>query len=218
LGGFVTFAYGAVGRRGRHPIEGAIPPPPPFGRGFDVQSRAWRAGSGGRGSGAGGCAAVAAAGGGSGGQRRVHLAGVAAVGSGEAGGGSGAGGRWQRRAAAGSDGRGRGGCGCGGCDSGGRGSGGRGSGGRGRLRCCYVAWLEGVGGTSKGGLGKDGGEVAAHAGSSSSVAWRLGSSVVEVGRGGRVRQLFVRRHRRTRSSRGGAKRCGSSGVAEAVWQ
>ena len=24
LGGFVTFAYGAVGRHGRHPIEGAI--------------------------------------------------------------------------------------------------------------------------------------------------------------------------------------------------
>jgi len=31
LGGFVSFAYGAVGRRGRHPIEGAIPLPPPLG-------------------------------------------------------------------------------------------------------------------------------------------------------------------------------------------
>ena len=90
------------------------------------------------------------------------------------------------------------------------------------MRCCYVAWLEGVGGTSKGGLGKDGGEVAAHAGSSSSVAWRLGSSVVEVGRGGRVRQLFVRRHQRTdvaavavRNSAVAAewkRRCGNSGL------
>ena len=55
LGGFVTFAYGAVGRRGRHPIEGAIRPPPPLGEGLTC--------SRGRGSGgAGGRAAVAAAG------------------------------------------------------------------------------------------------------------------------------------------------------------
>jgi hypothetical protein len=113
LGGFVSFAYGAVGRRGRsHPKLRGRSPSPLFGRGFDVRSRAWLAGSGGRGSGgaggcaAGGCAAVAAAGGGSGGQRRV-LAGVAAVGSGEAGGGSGEE-RWQRRAVTGSGGRGRG--------------------------------------------------------------------------------------------------------------
>ena len=82
-------------------------PSPPFGRGFDVRSRAWQRWAWQRWAwqrAAGGCAAVSEAGGGSGGQRRV-LAGVAAVGSGEAGGGSG--GRWQRRAAAGSGGRGR---------------------------------------------------------------------------------------------------------------
>ena len=79
-------------------------PSPPFGKGFDVRSRAWQWWAWQRG--AGGRAAVAEAGGGSGGQRRV-LAGVAAVGSGEAGGGSC--GRWQRQAAAGSGGRGRGG-------------------------------------------------------------------------------------------------------------
>ena len=98
LGGFVTFAYGAVGRRGRHPIEGAIPLPP-FGRGFDVRLRAWQRWAWQRWAwqrAAGGCAAVSEAGGGSGGQRRV-LAGVAAVGSGAAGGGSGG----QRRVVAG---------------------------------------------------------------------------------------------------------------------
>ena len=96
LGGFVFFAYGAVGRRGRHPIEGAIPPPPLFGRGFDVRSRAWQW-RGGR-----------MCGGGSGGrwQRRV------AAGCGGRGrGGQRRGGRWHRRdvASAGSGGHGRGG-------------------------------------------------------------------------------------------------------------
>ena len=136
LGGFVTFAYGAVGRRGHHPIEGAIPLPPPLGEGLTCRLagvaaagradvRRWQrravaaAGSGGlwrawsRRAAAG--RAMAAAGCGSGGQRRV-AAGMVAVGSGGAGGGSGGAGggscgRWQRRAApaAGSGGRGRGG-------------------------------------------------------------------------------------------------------------
>jgi hypothetical protein len=35
LGGFVSFLVSfPVGRRGRHPIEGAIPPPPPLGEGL----------------------------------------------------------------------------------------------------------------------------------------------------------------------------------------
>ena len=108
MGGFVTFAYGAVGRRGRHPIEGAIPLPPPLGEGLTCGRGD---GSGGRGSagradvrrwqrrvvaavGSGGHwrvwprwaaarRAVAAAGGGSGRQRRV-VVGVAAAGSGGA--------------------------------------------------------------------------------------------------------------------------------------
>jgi len=116
LGGFVSFAYGAVGRRGRHPIEGAIPLPPPLGEGLTCgRGRGWLAAVGVVVAGRADVRrtdvrrwqrrVVAAAGGGSGGQRWV-LAGVAAVGSGEAGGGSGE--RWQRRAVTGSGGRGRG--------------------------------------------------------------------------------------------------------------
>ena len=76
--------------------------------------------------------AVAAAGGGSGGKRRV-VAGVAAAGVAAAG-----------LAAVGVAGAGVAGAGVAVW----------------RLRCCYCAWLEGVGGTSKGGLGKDGGDMA----------------------------------------------------------
>ena len=44
MGGFVSFAYGAVGRRGRHPIEGAIPLPPPLGEGLTCgRGRGWLA-------------------------------------------------------------------------------------------------------------------------------------------------------------------------------
>ena len=106
LGGFVSFAYGAVGSRGCHPIEGAIPLPPPLGEGLMCgrgvagwQRWAWQW-RGGRMCGGRMC-------------------------------GGGSGGWWRRRAATGNGGRGSGGRG-----SGRRGSGRRGSGRLVRLRCC----------------------------------------------------------------------------------
>ena len=79
MGGFVSFAYGAVGSRGCHPIEGAIPLPPPLGEGLMCgRGRGWLAAVG-----------VAVAG-----RADVRRADVL---------------RWQRRAAAGTGGCGRGG-------------------------------------------------------------------------------------------------------------